>query len=735
MKIPKQRIQVFFSTLFNSYSQVFFSESRLFAVVLILVSFLDYRAGVSGFVAVLVSNVTAYVLGFNRHSIKQGAYGFNALMVGLGIGVYFQFSAVLFITIIFAAIFTLFITLALEGILAKYALPYLSMPFLIGIWSVTLATRDFTALGLSESGIYTYNELYALGGTNFIFIYDWVNALEGFDSLKIYFLSLGAIFFQNKLLAGIFISLGLLYYSRIAFSLSLIGFYLAYFFYSFIGADFSELAYTFIGFNYILSAIAIGGYFIIPSARSYLWTVLLLPVTVIVTTSLGHVFSIWQLSIYSLPFNVVVLLFLYILKLRYTKTETLSSHFVRQATPEKSLYLNRTAASELKGKNFFPVGLPFWGQWTVTQAHSGEYTHKGNWRHAWDFVITDENGEQFKNSGDVAQDYFCYEKLVLSPASGYVSDIYDQVEDNLIGDINTAQNWGNSIVIKHSDYLYSQLSHLKAGSFKVKKGDYVKKGQLLAVVGNSGHSPYPHLHFQLQATPYIGSQTLDYPLHNYIHKHEGKFHLKTFGKPQEGQQIFPAETDEILKNAFHFIPGKKMLVHFCENEITQLFEWEVYKTVANQTYIYCAASQSTAYFFATESGFYFTNFVGSKKSPLFFFFSSLYQVEVAYYQGITKKAVLRPNLFFSRSVIFFHDFIAPFIFLIKSKYSITYLEKDDDFVPDFVNLQSKIENRIFSKKTGEIKAEIHVRANQKIDIQIQNKTKKWSLKIEPVKRF
>ena len=65
---------------------------------------------------------------------------------------------------------------------------------------------------------------------------------------------------------------------------------------------------------------------------------------------------------------------------------------------------------------------------------------------------------------------------MLCPADGIVEEIIDHVEDNEIGGNNTLQNWGNSIVIKHAEGLYTKLSHLKKHSFKTTKGAYVKKG-------------------------------------------------------------------------------------------------------------------------------------------------------------------------------------------------------------------------------------------------------------------
>jgi murein DD-endopeptidase MepM/ murein hydrolase activator NlpD len=48
---------------------------------------------------------------------------------------------------------------------------------------------------------------------------------------------------------------------------------------------------------------------------------------------------------------------------------------------------------------------------------------------------------------------------------------------------------------------FCMYAHLKRGSIKVKSGDQVKAGQEIGVVGNSGNSPVPHLHFHMQTTP------------------------------------------------------------------------------------------------------------------------------------------------------------------------------------------------------------------------------------------
>jgi len=507
--------EILFSVL-NSYSQVFFSTSKVLAVFLVIISFFDYGAGIGGLIAVIIVNLLAYFLGYNTYLLKSGLYGFNGLLVGLGIGLAYQPSLELYVLIAVAAVTCFFLTIVFQGVLGKYGLPFLSVPFLFSIWIVNLSGGELTALNISERGIFMYNELYALGGQTMVGLYNWLDTLISSSFIRIYFYSLGAIFFQKGLLAGIIISLGLVIYSRITFILSILGYSVAFLFYVLVGIEFNSLSYTFIGFNYILTAIALGGYYLIPGRISYAWIIMLLPAVVLITISTQQIFQLFNISPYSLPFNIVVLMFLYALKLREKRPRGLIETPVQLGNPERNLYLQSGNLKRFPARYPVAASLPFYGEWEVSQGHNGEHTHKGAWRNAWDFIITDKNGKQFKGKGDFTEDYFCFGKAITAPFEGTVIEVVNSIADNIIGDVDTKNNWGNTVIIKHADDIYSKLSHLKFHSVEVKEGDRVKQGRLLGKCGNSGRSPYPHLHFQFQSTPYIASPTLDYPLGHYL---------------------------------------------------------------------------------------------------------------------------------------------------------------------------------------------------------------------------
>jgi len=702
--LNKNKLDIILNGSINSYSQIFFSDNKVFGFILLLVSFFDIYAGMAGAVSVLATNLTAMLLGYSEFNIKKGSYGFNSLLVGLGIGLTFTPAPQTLAIVLFASITTFIITIALEGFFAKYYLPFLSIPFLIGMWLIVLSSRDLTALGISERGIYTTNELYQLGGKTLIDIYQWFDNIEKPLFVKTYLLSLGAIFFQYNILAGVLIAIGILFYSRIAFLLSLIGFSTAFLFYKFLGADITQYGYTYIGFNYILTAIAIGGHFLIPNRYSFLWVILLLPVVVLFTLGASKLLEPYQLPVYSLPFNIVVILFLYFLKLRVEKHEYLKEVITQLNNPEKNLFFAEQAEMRFKWLSFFPVSLPLLGEWSVSQAEDGEYTHQGEWKHAWDFVILDREDKQFTSTGDYPKDYYCYDKSVTAPADGVVVEIVDGVDDNTIGDVNLVQNWGNSIVIKHTEYLYSQMSHLKKGSFKVNKGDFVRQGDILARCGNSGRSPYPHLHFQIQATPYIGSKTLDYPINHYIKSKNKKYELHSYDKPVKDDKVSNVEINTLLKNALNLIPGRKLKYSFNGKEEN----WEVKTDYYNNTYIYCEKTKSYAHLFNDGFVHYFKSFTGNKNSALYYFYMALYHVPLGYYHKLELEDRFPPNVAVDKYKMILHDFIAPFYPLFKVTYKLKFLNIDNELSPEQIDMESNVNQFLLTKQTNNLNFKIKI---------------------------
>ncbi len=686
-------ISTFFQGVLRSYSQIFFSESYWFAIPLIFVSFFDISAGLSGLLAVFTANITASLLKFDKQTIVKGFYGFNSLLVGLGLGYFYELTFVVVMISIFSGFLTLLVTIAFQGILGKYYLPYLSIPFVFSVWIVLSAGWMVSGTEDNQSGVYILNKLFSIGGHPLINLHQWWvdNITSVF--LNSYFLSLGAIFFQFNVFAGIVIAIALLFYSRIAFLLSLLGYSVAYSAYLFLGMDMTLLGYSHIGFNFILGAIAIGGYFYIPSRQSFFWAFAITPLIALVAAGLFGILKPFNLALLSLPFNLVLLTFIYSLRYRTVKSNFKEVQ-IQEGTPERNLYSYQSFSNRFPNFGWLQIKLPFFGEWYINQGHNGEHTHKGEWANAWDFVITNSDLSQYINEGNEPEDYYCYGQNVIAPAEGSVVVVEDGIEDNVIGEVNTLKNWGNTIIIKHAEGLYSKLCHLQKGSIVVKVGDNLHYGQLIGKVGNSGRSPYPHLHFQLQPTPYIGSKTLNYPLFAYL---EDNKVIKTFSYPSKGQRVKTIEENVILKKAFNLMPGTKLNWEIKSPKGTENIKWEVFTNPYNKSYIYCQTTKSLAYFQYDGVYFYFTHFEGDNKSLLFTFYQIAFRLPVVDIENYTSTDLLPVNLTFKGLRIFLHDFTAPFFMYLKTNFEVKMIRKGSKFDTDSIEYHSSLKGFSFNK--------------------------------------
>ena len=723
----------FLESVLHSYSLVFFGKNNLFATVLLLVTFLDFYTGIAGLFATIVTSLTAYLIGLNSKKIISGYYGFNSLLVGLGLGIQFQPSLEFYIILAFAALLTLLFTVSIEGFFQKYGIPYLTFPFLFSIWIITLATRQYDALNISERGIYILNDIQNWGGSFFVIVYKWLNTLPLSESFVIYFKSLGAIFFQYNILAGIIIAIALFVYSRISFLLSLIGFFSAYFFYDFFGANIDELNYSYIGFNYILTAIAMGGFLIIPSKYSFLWVVLLTPLISLFISGSAVILNIVQLPVYSLAFNVVVVMFFYILlwRVRFNRKPAITS--MQLFKPELNLYYQNNSSERFYHNKYLSIRVPVLGEWTISQSYNGEYTHKEEWQHALDFIITDNEGSQFTSLGESKRDYYCYNKPIVASAAGTVVNIVDKIEDNLIGDVNIENNWGNTIIIKHLDGLYSKLSHLKKNSSKVKEGDYVEKGEILAYCGNSGRSVYPHLHFQMQSTPYIASKTIFYPIANFISTKDKKYSFSSYSIPKKDEKISDIVINENLKSAFNFVPGQIFNVEVTKHNGSKFqLSWEVQTDIYNNIYFYCKNTKSKAFFINNDNIHYFTHFSGDKNSLLFYFYIALFKVPLGYYKEMNIVDNLPLSILKNRTQKILQDFVAPFFTFLHAKYSLKFVRKSDDFSKTLIEIKSSVSLKRIKKTYRVIDFDIKIINNNIEELKIKegNKIVSASIKLK-----
>ena len=126
-------------------------------------------------------------------------------------------------------------------------------------------------------------------------------------------------------------------------------------------------------------------------------------------------------------------------------------------------------------------------------------------RFAVDWEQLDAQGRVYAGAQSDPASYTIYGRDVLAVADAPVVAVIDGLPDQPPGKmpsrIAIEEADGNSIVLDLGSGRYALYAHLRAGSIMVKAGDLVKRGQVIARVGNSGNTLAPHLHFHVMDTP------------------------------------------------------------------------------------------------------------------------------------------------------------------------------------------------------------------------------------------
>ena len=127
-------------------------------------------------------------------------------------------------------------------------------------------------------------------------------------------------------------------------------------------------------------------------------------------------------------------------------------------------------------------------------------------RFAIDWVKLDDSGRAF--TGDVSKltSYAYYGTPIRAAADGVVVNLYDGADEQVPGvatatGITTENIGGNMLVVDIGDGAFAFYAHLQRGSLKVKLGDRVTTGQVIGLLGNTGNSTAPHLHFHVMDGP------------------------------------------------------------------------------------------------------------------------------------------------------------------------------------------------------------------------------------------
>lgn len=141
-------------------------------------------------------------------------------------------------------------------------------------------------------------------------------------------------------------------------------------------------------------------------------------------------------------------------------------------------------------------------------------------RYAVDWEQMDASGRIYVGPKERLESYVIFGKPVMAVADASVVSVIDGEPEQTPGkyptNIPLDKADGNSVILDLGHQRYALYAHLQPGSVKVHRGDRVHAGQTIALVGDTGNSIVPHLHFQVMNRPSsLASNGLPYEINNF----------------------------------------------------------------------------------------------------------------------------------------------------------------------------------------------------------------------------
>jgi hypothetical protein len=126
-------------------------------------------------------------------------------------------------------------------------------------------------------------------------------------------------------------------------------------------------------------------------------------------------------------------------------------------------------------------------------------------RYAVDWEELDAQGRVYVGDREKLESYTIFGKPVIAVADGVVLSATDGLPEQTPGkyptNISLEEADGHSVILDLGELHYATYAHMQPGTIQVRVGQRVRQGQLLGLVGNSGNSIAPHLHFQVNDRP------------------------------------------------------------------------------------------------------------------------------------------------------------------------------------------------------------------------------------------
>jgi urea transporter len=269
--LPDHPAFSFLDWLLRGIGQVVFQNNPLSGlVILAALAWNSWIYAAICVLSVLSSTVTAIILKADRGMIRDGLYGFNGALVGLALVAFtsedFRAGSIpsiaMLVYLVCGAAFTTMAASSIGALLASHKVAPLTMPFVLVGWLFLFAVLKFDAIDAGPMAKPISPEQFS-DTVPYVFS-TWY---EGIGT------SIGQIFFQDNWISGYLILVAIGLNSRIGAAMALLGAVVGTLIAALYGGPEGAVRDGLFGYNSALTAMALGGVFLVLTWRSLLYAV------------------------------------------------------------------------------------------------------------------------------------------------------------------------------------------------------------------------------------------------------------------------------------------------------------------------------------------------------------------------------------------------------------------------------------------------------------------------------